>query len=275
MGVRLRLLITEFRRLSGEALVRPLRAWELGLAVGVTILVGTLYCALYCRLAMQPMHAGAMPIKLSAWWAASALLPWLLAFEASKRVLPKIQWRVGKFLFFVSLCLATLALTIAAQQCADFTMNGMMSDNVRMVAANQLQPLLIFMILTGLWMGRPPISAERSSANGHGEDLPALDCVDWIRGAGNYVELSCGDRLLIRRMTMAAAERATANAGFVRVHRSMIVRASLIAGLPSGERRRLLLKTGETVPVGDSYRRGLGRLVTSSPPFDPSAHLAS
>ena len=91
--------------------------------------------------------------------------------------------------------------------------------------------------------------------------MPPLTSIDWIRAAGNYVELKCGDRLLMRRMTMRSAEAATRSADFVRVHRSIILRRSIIRGFAGRGRSQLLLATGETLPVGDSYRPRVERLI--------------
>jgi two-component system LytT family response regulator len=58
--------------------------------------------------------------------------------------------------------------------------------------------------------------------------LVDLRTVDWIEAADNYVRLHCGSREYVLRETMAALERQLDPDGFVRIHRSMIVRIDRI-----------------------------------------------
>lgn len=263
-------------RLARSALRRPLSEGELIAMIAATLLVGTLYCAAYCRIAFSPMHHGTMPLWKSLWWATTALLPWLLMFEAMKRVLPRFSRRRHKVLVFALATSITALLLFSAARMTDFGLAGMMSKDWRILAANQLQPALIFMILTGLWALEAAPAAQDVSVNlAASPDFPALHSIDWIRAAGNYVELSCAGRLLIRRMTMRAAEEATRGGKFVRIHRSIIVRAELISGFVDNDRGRLRLLDGAVLPVGDSYRTTVERLVTRSLPFGTSAHLTS
>jgi DNA-binding LytR/AlgR family response regulator len=223
---------------------------------------GTVYCAAYCRLAYYPMHAGAMPLWLSAWWAATSLLPWLCAFEAVKRLAPRIASRLLLIAACVAIGLATAGFTVAAYWLTDIEMMKMSASHWPMLLATQMQPFFLFVCAVALWYYSTNVPGRAEEPDVDTEALPSLSAIDWIRAAGNYVELKCGERLLIRRMTMRDAEAATRSADFIRIHRSIIVRRSLISGFSS--RSQLRLATGEVMPVGDSYRASVERIVTSS-----------
>ena len=271
MGLVITRWIKRARDLGHAALQRPLNARELAAAIVLLLLLGTLYCAAYCRIAFYPMHQGSMPLWLSAWWAATCLVPWLLAFEALKRLAPHTQGQVARLGTFIVVAGGTAAFTIAANKFGSVNMMGMAHSTWLNLIANQMLPILLFAAMVGLWR-----AAARSLTSADGdskwdtETLPSLSTIDWIRSAGNYVEVKCGDRLLIRRMTMRSAEEATKTADFVRIHRSIILRKDLIAGFAGSGRSRIALTTGEVLPVGDSYRPAVERLVPSS--LGPALH---
>ncbi|MFN3944519.1 MAG: LytTR family DNA-binding domain-containing protein [Allosphingosinicella sp.] len=66
----------------------------------------------------------------------------------------------------------------------------------------------------------------------------APEDVDWAQAAGNYVELHGRFGTLLHRRTLAALEAELEPRGFVRIHRSRLVRRSAVAGIetrPSGD----------------------------------------
>ena len=98
---------------------------------------------------------------------------------------------------------------------------------------------------------RPPAAAS--------DELPPAEWIDWVRAAGNYVEIRSGGRSVLKRMTMAQVERALPAERFVRVHRSLLLNRSRIARLDRGDRpRRVHLTDGSVVKVGEAYRTNLG-----------------
>ena len=117
--------------------------------------------------------------------------------------------------------------------------------------------------LTGIaiaWASRQVRSASGSGCSPRApEELPPAEWIDWVRAAGNYVEIRVAGRSTLKRMTMAQAEQALAGKAFVRVHRSMLVNRQRIAGLDRCERpRHLKLTDGSVVRVGEAYRANLG-----------------
>lgn len=67
--------------------------------------------------------------------------------------------------------------------------------------------------------------------------LPVFE-IEHISAAGNYVEIAWRDQSLLHRATLSAIETALASAGFVRIHRSRLVRKGAI-------RRIITLRSGD------------------------------
>lgn len=88
--------------------------------------------------------------------------------------------------------------------------------------------------------------------------------IERIEAAGNYVELYTGDARLLHRATLNAVETQLAEHGFVRIHRSRLVRRDAVKTLattPSGDFEATLLS--EAVVAGS--RRFRAELALSSP----------
>lgn len=84
-----------------------------------------------------------------------------------------------------------------------------------------------------------------------------------ISSAGNYVEVLLADgRRPLTRMTLAQAEAALAESGFVRVHRSWLVNAARVRSLtPEGSGDYALeLEGGVTAPLSRRFPQALERL---------------
>ena len=89
--------------------------------------------------------------------------------------------------------------------------------------------------------------------------------IDWIRSAGNYLEVRGTGRVVLQRMTLAAAERMLQAEGFVRIHRCALVNGRRIARYRAGRMAdELQLEDGTWLKVGGAYRplvrRRLNRL---------------
>lgn len=83
--------------------------------------------------------------------------------------------------------------------------------------------------------------------------------IDYLAAAGNYVEVHWGGRTLLHRTTLAAIESELAGSGFVRVHRSILVRRDAIRQTETGQSGdfTLTLSGGETIKGSRRYRPGL------------------
>lgn len=83
--------------------------------------------------------------------------------------------------------------------------------------------------------------------------------VAWIEAAGNYVELHRGATPILHRAPLSAMERRLQRAGFVRIHRSRLVRRAAIAEVeskPSGD-YVVRLQDGRELAGSRRYRKPL------------------
>ena len=88
----------------------------------------------------------------------------------------------------------------------------------------------------------------------HGIRLLALDDIDWIESAGNYLCIRTGNETLILRETLSKMETRLDPNRFAGIHRSCIVNLSRVAKL-------VALSNGDhTVVLSDSARLGLLRI---------------
>ncbi len=83
--------------------------------------------------------------------------------------------------------------------------------------------------------------------------------IDWIRAAGNYVELALGGLVLLHREPLKAVERRLAADGFRRIHRSVIVNLQRVRAIRSrghGD-AEILTDRGVVLPLSRRYRPNL------------------
>jgi hypothetical protein len=94
---------------------------------------------------------------------------------------------------------------------------------------------------------------------GTGEHLIALDAIECLTAARNYVSVFTTDREYIVRETMASLEKRLPATRFVRCHRSHIVSLERIAAVQKTESGGLTLRldSQRLVPVGRNYREHL------------------
>lgn len=86
-----------------------------------------------------------------------------------------------------------------------------------------------------------------------------LDEVEWIEAAGNYVELHRGSTPILHRAPLSEMERRLQGSGFVRIHRSRLVRRAAIVEVeskPSGD-YVVRLADGRELAGSRRYRRPL------------------
>jgi two-component system, LytTR family, response regulator len=90
--------------------------------------------------------------------------------------------------------------------------------------------------------------------------------IDWIEAASNYVRIHAGDREYLLRETMTALESKLDPAGFVRIHRSTIVRVDRIRELEplfQGD-YVVILEDGTRLTSSRGYRERLQELLQGS-----------
>lgn len=104
--------------------------------------------------------------------------------------------------------------------------------------------------------GSAQVLEVRDGARRHFVDV--ADVV-WVEAAGNYVELHRGGSGLLHRASLAEMERRLQTAGFVRIHRSRLVRREAVAGVeskPTGD-FVVRLRDGRELAGSRRYRKPL------------------
>jgi hypothetical protein len=201
----------------------------LALAGGVTLAVA-LYCLAYTSLAGHPES-----LSQALGWAVVNISPWVLAIELGKRAqsVPKALAALP------AAAIGSLALGYSLAVSAD----PLLFEAVRRLPA--LGASAAAVVLLRSTVGQKPASDPIKL-------LPRQ--IDWVRAAGNYVEIRAGSRTVVQRASIGAVERELAPHGFVRIHRSMLVRRDRIARI---RRQDVVLHDGTHLPVGKRYRAAL------------------
>jgi hypothetical protein len=102
----------------------------------------------------------------------------------------------------------------------------------------------------------PDVLEVRDGARRH--FVPLTEVV-WVEAAGNYVELHRGGAGLLHRASLSEMERRLQSAGFVRIHRSRLVRREAVAAVeskPTGD-FVVRLRDGRELAGSRRYRRPL------------------
>jgi DNA-binding LytR/AlgR family response regulator len=208
-------------------------AAQLAAAAAIAVAVA-LYCLAYTALAGRPE-----PPAVALVWAAVNVLPWFAAFELAKR------FRTGPARIVV--LGAAFALSLALDLALDPGARDLAFEAVRRVPA-----LLIVVLL--LAIGRRAVTPFQARDVASVELPLAPDQIDWVAAAGNYVEIRGRGRILIRRMPLGAVERELCGRGFVRIHRSRLVRRDRIAMVRPND---VILVDGTSLKTGKRYRSAL------------------
>lgn len=87
----------------------------------------------------------------------------------------------------------------------------------------------------------------------------APDEIEWAQAAGNYVELHGAFGTLLHRQTLAALEAELSGRGFVRVHRSRLVRGSAVNAIETRQSGdfELVLASGARIAGSRRFRERL------------------
>jgi hypothetical protein len=207
----------------------PLPPGQLALiSVGIATAVA-LYCLGYTALAGQPETIGQ-----SFGWAIVNVLPWIPALEFAKRAQ---RWTGA-------------AIAVAGGMAASLLLGLLLNDAGGSLWFETWRrvPTLAAVAAAAValrWMN----GRARRAAN---DPLPLLPRqIDWVQAAGNYVELRAAGRTIVHRSSISAAERDLAGHGFVRIHRSILVRRDRIARIRPQD---VVLVDGTQLKIGKRYR---------------------
>jgi hypothetical protein len=251
-GIMLAQAISPARRWLMTALTRPLTLLET-LIFGLALLViGIAYCQVYCLLALQKMHGESMPLLASVYRAGADVIPPFLVFEAGKRVaaLPRaVRWSGLAALLISGFALGVLIREQAPIMSSGLTLRRMAADRIPFM-------LLAAAALTYYWRRAHRRAQEAPWTDGdEREQLPPAKAIDWVKAAGNYVEIRIAGRTRLLRMTLRQARALLPGDQFVQIHRSVIVNRDRIA-IVNG-RRSVEMTDGTTFAVGDAHRSNL------------------
>jgi len=172
-------------------------------------------------------------------WALVNVLPWLAAFEMAKRF--------ASFSAKATILLAALLLSLALQWLLLDRAESLGFELVRRIPGLIVTAVLIAAVA---WPRR-----ERAAATADPGELPLAPAqLDWIAAAGNYVELHGCGRTLVHRASLGAVEHQLRGQGFVRIHRSTLVRKARIARVRPAD---VILDDGTNLRTGKRYRAHL------------------
>ena len=214
-----------------DALRRPLPLTAFLAGLFAAALAVAAYCVLYTSLAGRPesfLQAFA--------WAIANICPWLATIELGKRA--------GSWLG----TLGILAAAVGASLALGYLL-GVSSDPLAFEAIRRVPGLIASSGIVALL--RSPIARAAAQSR----EIPLLPHqIDWVRAAGNYVELRAPGRTIVHRSSISAAERDLTEHGFVRIHRSTLVRRDRIARVRPQD---VVLTDGTHLKVGKRYRTTL------------------
>jgi len=211
-----------------DALRRPVALGPLLIFSAAAAVLVALYCLAYTALAGRPET-----LQQSLAWALVNICPWLVALEAAKRA---DRW-IGAV---ATLCAAAVASILLGM------LIGQNDESLRFELLRRLPAFAATLAIVALVRSH---FAQRQATGGELPLLPGQ--IDWVRAAGNYVELRAAGRTAMCRLPISIAERRLADHGFIRIHRSILVRRDRIARVRTQD---VILRDGTSLRIGKRYR---------------------
>lgn len=170
-------------------------------------------------------------------WPVVNLLPFFAAFEAGKRT---TEWAYRSGAIAVAVLTSLFLEFLVA---VDF--------ELAFEAVRRLPAALVVCALLAL-RELPSRSLQQPT---EASALPLLpQQIDWISASGNYVILHGPGRRVIHRAALSQVEQALCHHGFVRVHRSSLVRRGAVARVRPSD---IVLHDGTSIVTGARFRAAL------------------
>ena len=215
------------------ALARPLSPLQAALVVAGVSAAVAVYCVGYAALSGR-----SETLATSLGWALVNIAPWLVALEVLKR---QTCWRRILVTLFAA---AVVSVVLGAL---------LLGAEVTRFELWRRLPAFAAVALVAFAAGRVRAKHEADDVAAASLPVPTTR-IDWVRAAGNYVELRSGDRTILHRTTLNAAERALADQGFVRIHRSILVRRDRIERVRNLD---VVLRDGTHLKIGKRFRSAI------------------
>lgn len=235
----------------GLRLAQPLRGSRL-LAVAIIVwLAGAAYCHGYERIL-----TGRDPWAGSLIWSAIAVVPWFALFEWSKSETGRRAVSDPRLLVLALIGTAAVSLLL------EFGWNAAARNEQTPLALALMRrlPAIGASVMLILWAGavnRRRVDDLLADSDAEAGLVEIGDAIDWIAAADNYVELHIGQRLVLRRMTLRAAERQLAASGFVRIHRRFLINRRKVERIVGSNGDRRVVIAGAELPIGSRFASAL------------------
>lgn len=104
--------------------------------------------------------------------------------------------------------------------------------------------------------GDAEVETHIAVRNGRRTDFIPVESIDFVEVAGHYLCINAGEQVHLLREPIGSLAERLAPAGFVRCHRSILVRIGAVRGIE--ERRNgdadLILAGGRTIPASRTFR---------------------
>ena len=229
--------------------VRGLRFTALAGGLG---LVAASYCLLHGLIGDDEIN---LPRTLA--WAVASTLPWAGAWEALKRLSARPAQPLRPLLS-AAILIAALGVC-AALEYALSAVYSVDTDSLAQILY-RLLPIPLGIATAALLLqpkAHPPVDTKQvlNVPTRGGMLAVRTSDIEYVKAAGNYVELITGDRTLLMRTTLNDLGKQLRAAGFVRAHRSLLVNAQHVLAIRRGPRGRLIvrLRSGAQLPVGRQF----------------------
>jgi DNA-binding LytR/AlgR family response regulator len=247
-----------------------------GLGAALTVAFAA-YCMLHGVVSGGSVHP---PISVA--WALAICVPWCTAWEGLKR-LNRLRETFPRICVAATIVAAALASNVSLEHAVAVVVNPD-AHRTWLELLYQRFPLAVGIAAAACFVRAPAPGSGRVAPAVVPEpaptpieiDVPAFAVptrhgivtvrgteIDFVRAAGNYVELVSGGRALLLRATLSDIARRLEPIGFVRIHRSSLVRRSRVTGVRRDSNRRMhvQLAGGQALPVGRQFREAARSLV--------------
>jgi len=246
-----------------------------GLAAGLVV-IASVYCLAHGLVIDDEIN---LPRTLA--WAFVSTFPWVCAWEGLQRLGARSAQHLQP-LFSAAVLVAALVVAAALE----YALGAIYSADAASPAqiAYRLLPIPLGIAVAWRMLRRP--AAGRAAAESPIERLRGLQVervfdiptrngtfalraadIEYVKAAGNYVELITGDRTLLMRATLHELGEQLGAVGFVRVHRSLLVNSLQVLAVRRGPRgrQRVKLNSGAELPVGRQFAGSTRAFVTITP----------
>jgi len=163
----------------------------------------------------------------------------VLAVDDEQLALDDLTWLLGQSESISEVLTARSGMKPVAQNRLD--------ETVRRIAASRAEAAGISAVAGSL--------ARLNCRTGNDSYLVERDDVSIVEASGDYVRAFTGDTSHLLHESISSLTSAWSAAGFIRIHRSYLIRSSLITEVRTTDGRRTVIVDGRELPVSRRYSR--------------------